>query len=195
MIEDDCHRPRPRRSTSPVPAFRQVSHDLDLPRAASSSRDGRTADRASRSSGSSSSLAHRVLPRPARATSRGCDDVLAPLGAGARPARPATRCRCDRRARLGHQAASSSRATRPSTTSSWDDSGLGLIDLQYHDIRPEQGPLLQARASPTRSSGSSTEDEVAQGHLRPARDTRAYFRGMCLQKYADEVVVGLAGTR
>jgi len=34
----------------------------------------------------------------------------------------------------------------------------------------------------------NTEDEVTKAIYDPPKDTRAYFRGMCLQKYSDEVV-------
>ena len=69
----------------------------------------------------------------------------------------------------------------------WDDAKLHLIDLQYSDIRPEKGlyhrlvgsgrieRLLDRRA---RSSAAMTT---------PPEDTRAYFRGRCLEKYADSV--------
>ena len=65
----------------------------------------------------------------------------------------------------------------------WDDSRLGALDLQYHDLRPAKS--LAARA------GLETivdEGEAAVAVTEPPTETRAYFRGKCLQKFADQVV-------
>src|SRR5439155_367387 len=34
----------------------------------------------------------------------------------------------------------------------------------------------------------ATDDEISKAIYDPPKDTRAYFRGMCLQRYADEIV-------
>jgi proteasome accessory factor PafA2 len=60
---------------------------------------------------------------------------------------------------------------------------LKAIDLQYHDLRRGKG--LAERA------GLETlvrDDEVARAVTEPPTSTRAYFRGRCLAKYADEIV-------
>ncbi len=65
----------------------------------------------------------------------------------------------------------------------WDDSRLRALDLQYHDLRPTKS--LAAKA------GLETlVDEVDAKAARhdPPTDTRAYFRGRCLQKFASSVV-------
>jgi len=36
----------------------------------------------------------------------------------------------------------------------------------------------------------ATDDEIAKAIYDPPKDTRAYFRGMCLQRYADEDRLG-----
>ncbi|MCU1496945.1 MAG: dop [Acidimicrobiales bacterium] len=65
----------------------------------------------------------------------------------------------------------------------WDDHRLAALALQYHDVRPERS--LAARAGLVRL----TEDaEVLAAMTNPPTDTRAYFRGRCLQRWADQVV-------
>jgi len=70
---------------------------------------------------------------------------------------------------------------------SWSDSRVAMIDLQYHDIRPSKGLFYKLEESDA-VERLVTEDEVSKAIYDPPKDTRAYFRGMCLQKYSDEVV-------
>jgi Pup amidohydrolase len=65
----------------------------------------------------------------------------------------------------------------------WDDSRLAAMDLQYHDLRLEKG--LSSRVNLDRIT---TDAEVAEAVSEPPRDTRAYFRGKCLQRWADQIV-------
>ena len=65
----------------------------------------------------------------------------------------------------------------------WGDARLAALDLQYHDLRPDQS--LAARVGLERITD---DDEVERAMTEPPRDTRAYFRGKCLQKCADDVV-------
>ena len=65
----------------------------------------------------------------------------------------------------------------------WDDARLRAMDLQYHDLRPEK--------SLARRVGLETlvdPDDVAAAMSSPPPDTRAWFRGTCLQRFADEIV-------
>ena len=64
----------------------------------------------------------------------------------------------------------------------WDDHKLAAMDLQYHDIRPERS--LFARLNTERLV---TEESVAAAVTEPPRDTRAYFRGRCLQRWASSI--------
>jgi proteasome accessory factor A len=65
----------------------------------------------------------------------------------------------------------------------WDDPRLRALDLQYHDLRPSKS--LAARAG----LEQLVDDEAAQRAIdEPPADTRAFFRGRCLQKFADQVV-------
>jgi proteasome accessory factor A len=69
----------------------------------------------------------------------------------------------------------------------WTDSRVAMIDLQYHDIRPDRG--LYGRLEESEAVDRIvTDDEIAKAVHDPPKDTRAYFRGMCLQRYSDEIV-------
>ncbi|GAA2727946.1 depupylase/deamidase Dop [Cellulomonas aerilata] len=68
----------------------------------------------------------------------------------------------------------------------WDHPRLAAVDLQWSDIRPERGlyhRLLAAGAV----ERLVEEDAVARAAVHPPTDTRAYFRGEALARYADEV--------
>jgi Pup amidohydrolase len=68
----------------------------------------------------------------------------------------------------------------------WDDAKLALIDLQYSDLRPEKG-LYHRLVNSGRIKRLVDPDAVEEAIHRPPDDTRAYFRGRCLDKYPDEV--------
>src|SRR5246500_2062714 len=68
----------------------------------------------------------------------------------------------------------------------WDNPRLQLVDLQYSDIRPDRG-LYNRLAARARMVRLVPEAEVIQAVENPPDDTRAYFRGRCLQKYPDSV--------
>ncbi len=65
----------------------------------------------------------------------------------------------------------------------WSDARLAAMDLQYHDLRPDKS---LARRAGLRTLVSP--DEVASAMTEPPTDTRAYFRGTCLQKWGDAIV-------
>lgn len=64
-----------------------------------------------------------------------------------------------------------------------DDARLAALALQYHDLRPER--CLADRAG-LRRLVDARDVEVAV--TEPPHDTRAYFRGRCLQRWASQVV-------
>ncbi|GAA4126220.1 depupylase/deamidase Dop [Nocardioides fonticola] len=68
----------------------------------------------------------------------------------------------------------------------WDDAKLQLIDLQYSDIRPEKG-LYHRLVAGGRIQRLLDDAAVEEAMHEPPHDTRAYFRGRCLEKYADAV--------
>jgi len=68
----------------------------------------------------------------------------------------------------------------------WDDAKLHLIDLQYADIRPEKG--LYHRLVRAGRIRRLLDDETVEAAMHePPLDTRAYFRGRCLEKYSANV--------
>jgi len=68
----------------------------------------------------------------------------------------------------------------------WDDAKLALIDLQYSDIRPDKG--LYAKLAAAGRIQRLLDDATVESAMHdPPEDTRAYFRGRCLDKYADSV--------
>jgi Pup amidohydrolase len=68
----------------------------------------------------------------------------------------------------------------------WDDAKLHLIDLQYADIRPEKG-LYHRLVRAGRLTRLLDDASVGKAMHDPPEDTRAYFRGRCLEKYAESV--------
>jgi proteasome accessory factor A len=68
----------------------------------------------------------------------------------------------------------------------WDAPRLHLVDLQYSDVRVDKG-LYNKLAERGRMDRLTSDDQVARAMSVPPDDTRAYFRGRCLAKYADEI--------
>jgi proteasome accessory factor A len=68
----------------------------------------------------------------------------------------------------------------------WSSPRLQLVDLQYSDVRLEKG-LYNRLVSTGRFERLLDETEVERAMTEPPEDTRAYFRGRCLEKYAEEV--------
>jgi Pup amidohydrolase len=64
----------------------------------------------------------------------------------------------------------------------WDDPKLAAMDLQYHDVRPEKS--LFARLDTEHVVEPADVDAAI---TEPPRDTRAYFRGRCLQKWSNSI--------
>lgn len=68
----------------------------------------------------------------------------------------------------------------------WEDPRVAMLDLQYHDIRPEKGLYF------TLERGNLVErllrdSEVEKAERLPPPDTRAYFRGQCLAKFGPAI--------
>jgi len=64
----------------------------------------------------------------------------------------------------------------------WDSPRLAALDLQYHDLRPERS--LFARLGTERLV---TEAVVGHAVHEPPPDTRAYFRGRCLERFGGSI--------
>jgi len=68
----------------------------------------------------------------------------------------------------------------------WDAPQVHMLDLQYHDLRPEKG-LYYILEKQGRAERIVTDDEISAAILEPPDDTRAYFRGECLKRYGAAV--------
>ncbi|WP_442789738.1 depupylase/deamidase Dop [Nocardiopsis sp. EMB25] len=68
----------------------------------------------------------------------------------------------------------------------WSHPRLQLVDLQYSDVRADKG-IYNRLVARGRMRRLLEEPEVTRAITEPPEDTRAYFRGRCLAKYADEV--------
>ena len=69
----------------------------------------------------------------------------------------------------------------------WSDPKLRLIDLQYHDVRRDRG-LYHRLAAAGKVERLVTDAEIDRAVLEPPEDTRAYFRGRCIDRYPDHIV-------
>lgn len=68
----------------------------------------------------------------------------------------------------------------------WSHPKLQLVDLQYSDIRPQRG-LYHRLVANGRMQRLVSDDEIDAAVTNPPDDTRAYFRGQCLAKYAENI--------
>jgi proteasome accessory factor A len=64
----------------------------------------------------------------------------------------------------------------------WTNARLRAMDIQYHDLRPGSS-LFQRLGMETLVDNATVETAVTE----PPKDTRAYFRGKCLQKWGSSV--------
>jgi proteasome accessory factor A len=70
--------------------------------------------------------------------------------------------------------------------SGWDDPRIAMMDLQYHDVRPEKGLYYLLQRSGT-ARRVLTDEEIMRAMDDPPEDTRAYFRGQCLKKFKNQI--------
>jgi proteasome accessory factor PafA2 len=70
---------------------------------------------------------------------------------------------------------------------SWDDPKLALLDLQYHDVRPDRS-LYERLVRAGKIERLVAEAEVLDAITEPPGSTRAYFRGTCLTRWPEAVV-------
>jgi proteasome accessory factor PafA2 len=69
----------------------------------------------------------------------------------------------------------------------WTDPKLRLIDLQYHDVRRDRG-LYYRLAETGQVERLVSEAEVERAVMNPPEDTRAFFRGRCIERFPDAIV-------
>jgi proteasome accessory factor PafA2 len=68
----------------------------------------------------------------------------------------------------------------------WQSSQVSMLDLQYHDTRPDKG-LYYMLERQGRVLRIVSDEEITAAIHTPPEDTRAYFRGECLRRYPSEV--------
>ena len=68
----------------------------------------------------------------------------------------------------------------------WDHAKLHLVDLQYHDVRLHKG-LYHQLVRTGRMKRLLTDAQVQAAVTEPPHDTRAYFRGKCLERFSADV--------
>jgi proteasome accessory factor PafA2 len=68
----------------------------------------------------------------------------------------------------------------------WNHPRLQLVDIQYADVRPDRG-LYNRLAARGRITRLVAEPDVERAMVEPPEDTRAFFRGRCLQLYPEAV--------
>jgi len=69
----------------------------------------------------------------------------------------------------------------------WGDPKLSLLDIQYHDVRPDRS-LYEKLVRAGTVERLAAEPEVLDAITEPPGSTRAYFRGNCLARWPDSVV-------
>jgi proteasome accessory factor PafA2 len=68
----------------------------------------------------------------------------------------------------------------------WSDPKLRAIDLQYHDVRRDRGLYYRLEAA-DKVERLTSDEQVGSAIMEPPVDTRAYFRGRCIERYPDAI--------
>ena len=68
----------------------------------------------------------------------------------------------------------------------WDDPWLQSLDLEYHNVRREEG-LYAELVRENKIQRFVNDDDIRNAIRKPPGDTRAYFRGRCIEKFAKQM--------
>ena len=68
----------------------------------------------------------------------------------------------------------------------WSEPRVRMLDLQYHDLRPDKGLYARLLKNGLVERLLSHE-EIVHAMQHPPLDTRAYFRGTCLRKFPNDI--------
>ena len=68
----------------------------------------------------------------------------------------------------------------------WEDPRVAMMDLQYHDVRPEKGLYFTLERA-NRVERIVMDEEIRKAETVAPIDTRAYFRAACVKKWPQEV--------
>jgi proteasome accessory factor A len=69
---------------------------------------------------------------------------------------------------------------------SWTDPWLQSVDLEYHNIQPEEGLYFELLRQGTMRR-FVTEAEIKHAIFFPPKDTRAYFRGRSVARFDRQI--------
>ena len=178
---EDGNLPEPLTLAAPVPSVWQVSHDPSLQRVLEFS-DGRTMTALEAQwqylEWATKHLHHSDLPAVYGDLVAVWEEVLTDLERD--PVSTADRLDWTAKLRLldGY---------RERDDLDWDAPKLRLLDLQYHDVDPQRSLYARLVAS-GRMRRLFTDDEVDRAVSEPPGETRAYFRGKCVEKFGSALV-------
>lgn len=68
----------------------------------------------------------------------------------------------------------------------WDDPILQGLDLEYHNLDPDDG-LYHALEQSGAMRRVVTDDDIVAAQTAPPSDTRAFLRGLCVEKFHDTI--------
>ncbi|MDH4244446.1 MAG: proteasome accessory factor PafA2 family protein [Nitrospira sp.] len=68
----------------------------------------------------------------------------------------------------------------------WDDPWLASLDLEYHNIHPEQGLYLGLEAE-GKAWRMATDEAIEEAMWNGPTDTRGGLRGLCVQRFPDQI--------
>ena len=68
----------------------------------------------------------------------------------------------------------------------WDDPRAAMMDLQYHDVRPEKGLYFTLERG-HHIDRIVSDAEVLRAESHAPTETRAYFRAACVKKWPQEI--------
>ncbi len=68
----------------------------------------------------------------------------------------------------------------------WDDPWMQSLDLEYHNIRRDEG-LHAELVREGKMQRLVSDEDIRHAIHHPPRDTRAYFRGRCVEKFAKQM--------
>jgi proteasome accessory factor A len=68
----------------------------------------------------------------------------------------------------------------------WSDPWLASLDLEYHNINPEQGLYLGLEAE-GKAWRMTTDADIEQALLNGPADTRGGLRGLCVRRFAGQI--------
>jgi len=68
----------------------------------------------------------------------------------------------------------------------WNDPTLQAIDLEYHNLNPDRGLFIGLEME-GQMRRLSIDEEIREAMIHPPTNTRAMIRGLCIQKFSDQI--------